>query len=60
MTAENQKYICIVCNFVYDPAQGMPEDGIAPGTPFADIPDDWECPECGVSKADFEVMEEAA
>ena len=56
----NKKYICIVCNFVYDPAVGMPEDGIAPGTAFEDIPDDWECPDCGVSKADFEVVEEAA
>lgn len=54
------KYICVVCNYVYDPAQGMPEDGIAPGTAFDDIPDDWECPDCGVSKADFEKMEEAA
>lgn len=54
------KYICVVCNFVYDPAVGMPEDGIAPGTAFADIPDDWACPECGVSKADFEAIEEAA
>ena len=56
----NQKYICIVCNYVYDPAVGMPEDGIPAGTAFADIPDDWECPDCGVSKEDFEVMEEAA
>lgn len=56
-----QKYICVVCNYVYDPEAGMPEDGIAPGTAFADIPDDWECPDCGVSKEDFEpLMEEAA
>ena len=55
-----QKYVCIVCGYVYDPVAGMPEDGIAPGTPFAAIPDDWECPDCGVSKADFEPMEMAA
>ncbi|MBF0247349.1 MAG: rubredoxin [Alphaproteobacteria bacterium] len=55
-----QKHVCIVCNYVYDPAQGMPGDGIAPGTAFADIPDDWVCPDCGVGKADFEMMEEAA
>ena len=56
-----EKYICIVCNYVYDPALGMPGDGIAPGTPFAEIPDDWSCPDCGVSKEDFEpLMEEAA
>lgn len=57
---DTQKYICIVCNYVYDPAVGMPEDGVAPGTAFADIPDDWSCPDCGVSKADFEPMVEAA
>ncbi|MCW8835644.1 MAG: rubredoxin [Rhodospirillales bacterium] len=58
---ENQKYICVVCNLVYDPVAGLPEDGIAPGTAFADIPDDWACPDCGVSKDDFEpLMEEAA
>lgn len=51
------KYICVVCNFIYDPAVGIPEDGIAPGTPFADIPDDWACPECGVAKADFEPLD---
>jgi rubredoxin len=56
-----EKYICIVCNYIYDPALGMPEDGIAPGTPFAEIPNDWSCPDCGVSKEDFEpLMEEAA
>ena len=56
----NLKYVCIVCGYVYDPVAGMPEDGIAPGTPFAAIPDDWECPDCGVSKADFEPMEMVA
>lgn len=51
-----KKYICIVCNHVYDPAVGDPASGIAPGTPFEDIPEDWECPDCGVTKSDFEVM----
>lgn len=55
-----QKYICVVCNYVYDPEAGMPEDGIAPGTAFADIPDEWECPDCGVSKEDFEPLMEVA
>lgn len=55
-----KKYICIVCDYVYDPAFGIPDEGIAPGTPFDAIPDDWSCPECGVSKADFEPLEEAA
>ncbi len=49
-------YICIVCGFVYDEAAGRPEDGIAPGTLWADVPDTWACPDCGVAKADFEVV----
>lgn len=50
-------YLCIVCGFVYDEASGRPEDGIAPGTPWSDVPQDWACPDCGVAKADFEVVE---
>ncbi|MBM3342434.1 MAG: rubredoxin [Betaproteobacteria bacterium] len=45
---------CTVCDFVYDEAQGLPLDGIAPGTPFEDIPDTWFCPDCGVGKQDFQ------
>jgi len=52
-----KKYVCVVCGFVYDPAIGIPDEGIKPGTAFEDIPDDWACPDCGVSKADFEVVE---
>lgn len=48
------KYICTVCQWVYDPEVGDPEGGIAPGTAFEDIPDDWVCPLCGVGKDDFE------
>jgi len=54
----SQKYICTVCDYIYDPVLGDPDSGIAPGTAFEDIPDDWECPDCGVSKEDFEVLEE--
>ena len=54
------KYLCVVCDYIYYPALGMPDDGIAPGTAFADIPDDWCCPDCGVSKADFEPLMETA
>ena len=50
-------YICIVCGFIYDEATGRPEDGIAAGTLWADVPASWECPECGVAKADFEAVE---
>ena len=52
-----RKWQCVVCGFVYDEAVGMPDDGIAPSTSWDDIPDDWQCPECGVSKDDFEKLE---
>jgi rubredoxin len=48
------KYVCTVCGYVYDPEQGDPDNGVAPGTKFEDLPDDWECPVCGASKDDFE------
>lgn len=54
------KWRCAICGLIYDPAIGDPDSGIAPGTPFESIPDDWECPECGCSKADFEPYAEAA
>lgn len=47
------KYLCIPCWFIYDPALWDPDSGIAPWTAFEDIPDDWQCPVCGVTKADF-------
>lgn len=48
---------CIVCGFIYDEAKGLPEDGIAPGTAWADVPENWECPDCGVAKSDFEMVQ---
>lgn len=51
------KYVCEVCDWVYDPTVGDPENGIAPGTSFADLPDDWVCPICGVGKDQFEPVE---
>jgi rubredoxin len=48
---------CIVCGFIYDEAKGLPAEGIAPGTRWADIPADWSCPDCGVAKADFEMKQ---
>ena len=51
------KYICTVCDWVYDPEIGDPEHGIAPGTKFEDIPDDWVCPLCGVGKEVFEKID---
>ena len=50
-------WVCVVCGFIYDEAEGLPSEGIAPGTRWADIPEDWQCPECGVSKADFEMVQ---
>lgn len=51
-----KKWLCIVCGLIYDEAEGWPSDGIPPGTRWEDVPEDWECPECGVSKAEFEMI----
>ncbi len=51
-----KKYVCKVCGYIYEEAKGIPDEGIAPGTAFEDIPDDWACPLCGVTKEDFEEM----
>lgn len=48
------RYVCIICGYIYDPAEGDPEGGIAPGTAFEDIPEDWVCPACGVGTEHFE------
>ena len=53
-----KKYVCDICGYIYDPVNGDPDSGIAPGTAFEDIPDDWVCPLCGVGKDDFSVVEE--
>ena len=49
-----EKWKCTICGYVYDPAQGDPDSGIAAGTSFEKIPDDWVCPVCGASKDNFE------
>jgi len=51
-----EKYVCDVCDYVYDPEVGDPDGRIAPGTSFEDLPDDWTCPVCGVTKDDFQVQ----
>jgi rubredoxin len=58
-TGENmmKKWQCIICGFIYDEAEGLPESGIAQGTTWSDIPEDWECPDCGAVKEDFEMVE---
>jgi len=52
-----KKWQCMVCGYIYDEQAGLPEEGIAPGTRWEDVPDDWMCPECGVGKEDFEMIE---
>lgn len=47
-------YVCSVCGWRYDPAEGCPDKGIAPGTAWEDVPADFECPDCGVGKDEFE------
>lgn len=47
------KYKCTVCDYIYDPELGDPDGGVAPGTPFKEIPDDWICSWCGVGKSEF-------
>ena len=53
-----KSYVCTACDWVYDPAIGDPDSGIAPGTAFEDIPEDWVCPICSVGKDMFEVVED--
>ncbi|MDA9832064.1 rubredoxin [Gammaproteobacteria bacterium] len=53
----NKQYQCLICGWVYDEAKGVPEDDIAPGTSWDDVPFDWVCPECGAMKDDFEMIE---
>lgn len=55
-TAAYRTWMCVVCGFLYDEAAGLPEEGIAPGTRWEDVPDTWTCPDCGVTKDDFEMM----
>lgn len=51
-----EKYVCSVCGYVYDPVNGDPDNGIAPGTAWADVPEDFVCPVCGVGKDLFEAQ----
>ncbi|MEN9682651.1 MAG: hypothetical protein RIQ99_845 [Pseudomonadota bacterium] len=53
-----RKWRCRNCGWILDEALGAPEEGIAPGTPFEDIPDDWYCPDCGSEKQDFELLDD--
>ena len=52
------KYRCAICSHVYDPAEGDPASNVPPGTAFADLPEDWYCPDCGATKDDFEPVDD--
>lgn len=53
----SRAWMCVVCGFIYREVDGLPEEGIAPGTRWEDVPDSWTCPDCGVTKEDFEMVE---
>jgi rubredoxin len=50
------RYLCLICGFIYDEEAGLPEEGIVPGTAWADVAEDWLCPDCGAMKDDFEML----
>ncbi len=59
-TTESLQYrswLCVVCGFVYNERDGIPDEGIAPGTKWEDVPEDWVCDDCGAGKGDFEMIE---
>ena len=53
----SRQWRCRNCGLIYDEALGLPEDGIAPGTRFEDLPEDWYCPDCGTEQQDFEPLD---
>lgn len=59
MSSGEQQMECTICGFIYDPEQGLPEQGIAPGTPWEEVPADFECPDCGIGKDYFCEFEQA-
>lgn len=50
-------YMCVICGYVYEEAEGDPDGGLAPGTKWDDVPLSWRCPDCGAGKEDFEMIE---
>jgi rubredoxin len=57
MTDTMKTWMCLICGWIYDEEKGAPDDGIAPGTKWEDVPPNWTCPECGARKEDFEMVE---
>jgi rubredoxin len=54
---EYKSWMCLICGWIYDEKAGLPEEGIAPGTRWEDVPINWTCPECGARKEDFEMTQ---
>ena len=52
-----KNYMCLICGFIFEEEKGLPEEGIAPGTLWEDVPPNWTCPDCGARKSDFELIE---
>jgi rubredoxin len=52
-----KRFMCLLCGFIYDEELGWPDDGIEPGTLWDDVPLTWQCPECGATKDDFEMIQ---
>ncbi len=50
-------YMCVICGFIYEEEQGLPEEGIPPGTRWEDVPENWQCPDCFAAKEDFDMLE---
>lgn len=55
--SEPKVWMCIICGWIYEESKGAPEEGLAPGTRWEDVPEDWTCPDCGAGKEDFEMVE---
>ncbi len=56
-TTVAKTWMCLICGWIYDEEAGAPDDGIAPGTPWDQVPMNWTCPECGARKEDFEMVQ---
>jgi rubredoxin len=54
---ETKTWMCLICGWIYDEAQGSPEHGVPAGTPWTQVPMNWTCPECGARKEDFEMVQ---
>ena len=53
----SKRWLCLLCGFIYDESEGLPTDGISPGTRWEDVPESWACPDCDATKSDFQMIE---